>query len=363
MDDFFPDDFFYEILLRIPAKDLLRFKSVCKSWNLLISDKFFAIAHLSYSKLEILLALGQPKSQKNRVINFFTLNQQDNNLIKFALEDNQLLLKSACDGMVFLQCYHDCGKIFIYNWVTRQLKRLPPPPEDCSRFVLFLDDSIQKYKVFGIQQYTTAITTMECFMITQGDTDWRFVYSIASEDKGQVKGITCVEKELHWTARQDKFSTNYVLYLYSMDIASEEVAKVEIPFEMTNYHALGQVRGSLSIVSKCETHVEIRSLADKATNHWIIVCNIDVESIVSPLLSGEPKLSNWSRKLYQFAYMDDIDSDTYSDRMKILIPFEDRLYMYDMEKKDLSEIVIPSKIENLFIWRVLPRKSSLVNWE
>ncbi|KAF5194049.1 hypothetical protein FRX31_016363 [Thalictrum thalictroides] len=304
------------------------------------------------------------------------MNMTPHKLIQFPLDDNQLLLKSACDGLLVFQHYHDMKNIMIYNWVTRKLKPLHPPPEDCSRFVLFLDDSIQKYKVFGIQQYAadnTSTTRMKCFMITQGDADWRFVYSISSENQVQVKGVIHVEKELHWTARHDKYSTNYLLHLYSMDIAKEQVTKVEIPFEMTNYYSLGQVRGSLSIVSKCETHIEIRSLTDKATNHWTIVSNIDVESLLSPplsgdpklsnWLSGEPKLSNWSWKSCRFACMEDTETDTFSDRMKFFIPYEDRLYMYDVEKKHLSEIVIPCKIENLFIWRVLPRKSSLVNWE
>lgn len=40
-----PDDAVYEILLRMPAKDLCRLRAVCQSWNRLISDQYFVAGH------------------------------------------------------------------------------------------------------------------------------------------------------------------------------------------------------------------------------------------------------------------------------------------------------------------------------
>ncbi|CAA0826882.1 Unknown protein [Striga hermonthica] len=44
-----PEEIITEILLRLPVKSLLRFKSVCKPWLLLISSSKFAKAHLKTS--------------------------------------------------------------------------------------------------------------------------------------------------------------------------------------------------------------------------------------------------------------------------------------------------------------------------
>ncbi|XP_061371664.1 F-box/kelch-repeat protein At3g23880-like [Gastrolobium bilobum] len=42
-------DVIHEILLRLPVKSLVRFKSVCKSWHSLISDPHFANSHYELS--------------------------------------------------------------------------------------------------------------------------------------------------------------------------------------------------------------------------------------------------------------------------------------------------------------------------
>lgn len=41
------DDLFVDILLRLPVKSILRFKSVCKSWNTVIKDRFFVKLQLN----------------------------------------------------------------------------------------------------------------------------------------------------------------------------------------------------------------------------------------------------------------------------------------------------------------------------
>ncbi|PHT85254.1 hypothetical protein T459_07360 [Capsicum annuum] len=52
----FPNDILFLILARVPVKSLLRFKSVCKAWNVMISDNEFRRTHRDQSK-----ALGREK--------------------------------------------------------------------------------------------------------------------------------------------------------------------------------------------------------------------------------------------------------------------------------------------------------------
>ncbi|CAI9107269.1 OLC1v1006587C1 [Oldenlandia corymbosa var. corymbosa] len=40
-----PYDIIFDVLTRLPAKNLMRFKTVCKSWNSLICDPYFADIH------------------------------------------------------------------------------------------------------------------------------------------------------------------------------------------------------------------------------------------------------------------------------------------------------------------------------
>ncbi|RHN63709.1 putative F-box domain-containing protein [Medicago truncatula] len=43
-----PNELMIQILLRLPVKSLIRFKSVCKSWFSLVSDTHFAYSHFNF---------------------------------------------------------------------------------------------------------------------------------------------------------------------------------------------------------------------------------------------------------------------------------------------------------------------------
>uniref|UniRef100_A0A453LG48 F-box domain-containing protein n=1 Tax=Aegilops tauschii subsp. strangulata TaxID=200361 RepID=A0A453LG48_AEGTS len=54
-----PEDALYEVLLRIPAKELCRLRAVCPSWRALTSDPLFVVAHMSrHRTAPPLLAMG-----------------------------------------------------------------------------------------------------------------------------------------------------------------------------------------------------------------------------------------------------------------------------------------------------------------
>ncbi|XP_024315727.1 F-box/LRR-repeat/kelch-repeat protein At2g27520-like [Brachypodium distachyon] len=61
-----PPDVLYEILLRVPAKDLCRLRAVCQAWRALTSNPLFAAAHKSCHKA-LLLALAYNNSNGNGV--------------------------------------------------------------------------------------------------------------------------------------------------------------------------------------------------------------------------------------------------------------------------------------------------------
>ncbi|CAL5079166.1 unnamed protein product [Urochloa decumbens] len=50
IDGFLTQDALYEILLRVPARPLCRFRTVCRSWRSLLSDPQFAAAHAAHHR-------------------------------------------------------------------------------------------------------------------------------------------------------------------------------------------------------------------------------------------------------------------------------------------------------------------------
>ena len=57
-------DALYEILLRVPAKDLCRSRAVCRAWCALTSDPLFAAAHKSHQKAPLLALAYRSTSNK-----------------------------------------------------------------------------------------------------------------------------------------------------------------------------------------------------------------------------------------------------------------------------------------------------------
>lgn len=76
MSDYLPAELIVEILIRVPAKIVLRCKCVCKRWNSLISNPHFATTYLSHSKqhpYHLFRRLDQETREE-----LFTLHPSDN---------------------------------------------------------------------------------------------------------------------------------------------------------------------------------------------------------------------------------------------------------------------------------------------
>lgn len=58
-----PEDVLIDILIALPIKSLLRFRSLSKSWNSVISDKDFISAYLAQAKPSLLLRRWQNRQE------------------------------------------------------------------------------------------------------------------------------------------------------------------------------------------------------------------------------------------------------------------------------------------------------------
>ncbi|KAL5721288.1 hypothetical protein ACHQM5_004948 [Ranunculus cassubicifolius] len=87
-----PVEMVFEILTRIPAKDLLRFKTVCKSWYSLISTRRFVKSHLAHATrehLKIIFEVHDTKAHYPYLYKYRSMNLQDQTIqpeLSLALE-------------------------------------------------------------------------------------------------------------------------------------------------------------------------------------------------------------------------------------------------------------------------------------
>ncbi|KAJ0806761.1 putative F-box domain-containing protein [Helianthus annuus] len=111
MAKFVHADVVEQILLRSEVKDLIRFKSVCKSWHSLITSHRFVNRHLkhSYNKDRIDNEIG------HRRVTYVDDDQDDNELV------------GSSNGLVCIISF--CGFEFsVVNPMTGEVTRLIRPP-------------------------------------------------------------------------------------------------------------------------------------------------------------------------------------------------------------------------------------------
>jgi hypothetical protein len=111
---YLPHELIIQILLRLPVKSLLCFKSVCKSWFTIISDPNFAISNFQIAATQSrrILFLSSTIPHEIQSIDFEALvNNHVASLIAHSLYDFPLQIKGSCRGFLFL-----CGFSKLYLW-------------------------------------------------------------------------------------------------------------------------------------------------------------------------------------------------------------------------------------------------------
>ncbi|GAU16715.1 hypothetical protein TSUD_199570 [Trifolium subterraneum] len=134
---YLPSELINEILLRLPVKSLICFKSVCKSWFTLISDTNFANSHFQIAATQqtrsrILSISGFPLQVRSidfqALLNDHSASPNPN----LSLPPSYLLLqiRGSCRGFIFLNCsvYN-----LLWNPSTGFHKTIPLSPS-CEKF-------------------------------------------------------------------------------------------------------------------------------------------------------------------------------------------------------------------------------------
>ncbi|XP_017252319.2 F-box/kelch-repeat protein At3g23880 [Daucus carota subsp. sativus] len=124
--DSLPPELVTEILLRLPAKSLLRCKSVCKSWLSLISNPSFIKSHLNFALLAsktkpTLLVIEYPHEQVALDMNDSLIHI--NCVVMPWCFVTHVLVVGTCNGIVCLDTMHG-AEVCLWNPCTNMWKRV-----------------------------------------------------------------------------------------------------------------------------------------------------------------------------------------------------------------------------------------------
>ncbi|KAF3638878.1 hypothetical protein T459_35019 [Capsicum annuum] len=153
-----PSDILFLILTRVPIKSLLRFKCVCKAWNVMISDNEFRRTHRDQSKV---LAREKLLLNKHYTNEFEFRDLETSQLVTITMgvfppeKFRKAIVLCLCDGLLLLKNPRAYKRYVLWNPSTERYQTLACPyskdkhdvPNGCG---LYYDSSVDDYKVIFI---------------------------------------------------------------------------------------------------------------------------------------------------------------------------------------------------------------------
>ncbi|EEF45421.1 ubiquitin-protein ligase, putative [Ricinus communis] len=240
-------DVVLHILLRLPVKSLCRFKVVCKSWWLLISDPHFISMHLSLAtknncinchrwrlcltsfSLPSVYSVGYEASDRAIAIKLgYPLKSDCYDEVKFI---------GSCNGLLCVAS--EPGVLLLLNPSTRAAQEIPR----LGNRRPFTQSSLPYMYGFGyahsINDYKLVkISCRGCvFVYSVKENSWRsvggFPYSILALDPGiQLNGA------IHWVVSRSKDSTKSQI-IGAFDLVEEKFWDVPPPVSVHNFYGIG----------------------------------------------------------------------------------------------------------------------------
>ncbi|XP_059649914.1 putative F-box protein At1g55070 [Cornus florida] len=382
-----PRDIMYEILTRVAAESLVRFKLVCKLWKTIISHPEFISSHLHIwqSKPSFIFTAADLQSDRLLLSDF---EDQDSTDFPIRIPKGYLHIDDSTDGLLLLEGYiSGQTKFCVHNPITGSQKLLPPTLNNreirWGNFFIVHDASIQKYKVVLFIGNPCIIIHDNIHIITvdndadRGSVEWRELISPSAFcPQGGFNPIS-VNGILHWLAYTYD-NPLQVPFVQSMDIAREEFRPgISLPCQpksdsyrqrvrLINCNLL-EMKGSIYFSSPAtDMELELWMLEDLANHIWVKKHTICLLSIV-----GKP------RTMYSFLVEDSFYPIQMMGNHELMIIWHDKdinrwkffegkgWYLYNLRSQELKAIVgrTPEVKECYYrSSRKITHVNSLVGW-
>ncbi|XP_059313716.1 F-box/kelch-repeat protein At3g23880-like isoform X3 [Lycium ferocissimum] len=278
-----PAELIIEILLKLPVKSLVKFRSVSKSWIELISSPHFVKTHLLLS--------GSNKNYTHHGVTFMVASTANLGFKVCSLRallyhpvteafdldypgknpDDHPRLVGSINGLICLaiRILHGFDDLYLWNPSIRKYKKLPSYTlnlnrRDCEvrlddfNFGFAYDEFQDDYKVVGIFPIYRRgrLCRVEVNIYSLKSNSWRRIDDFQGRELlyGPAK---FVNDKLHWTA--------WGRDVISFDLADEKWSEVEQPscFKGCEFLKLGMFGSDLSaFCNYARTHVDVWVMTD-----------------------------------------------------------------------------------------------------
>ncbi|CAN6242200.1 unnamed protein product [Urochloa humidicola] len=217
-----PDDIlFFQILVLLPVKCLVRLQIICKSWRDTIASNHFIRRHLELStRTRSSMVLVPRKSQNDptkmgsRFLSIYSFQPDQSKVAELIFHKKfypygipMFSIPLHCDGLILIPCI--TGKTFMCNPATKEFVELPPGTPSVSadhRFAFGFDPLSGTYKVarYFVRSYRDIMASCGHEILTLGNSKDAWEWKATVDPPYPIKGRTpiCLPGLFYWSAMQ-----------------------------------------------------------------------------------------------------------------------------------------------------------------
>ena len=205
-----PFELVVEILTRVPVKDLMRFRCVCKSWRSLFKEERFCRQHMTHAPTRIVsfhfedtLLLGRfsESAKPEMILEEVNINVGDDSRL---LNDATVVL-GHCHGLFCL--YFENNTFGLWNPSLRELRTIHPPYRyNWYEMGFGYDHSSQDYKIVLVLDMRGSHSKALVLSLTSGESrmiDVPCLENIVVLIRMRLPG-TLVGENIYWQVYDDK---------------------------------------------------------------------------------------------------------------------------------------------------------------
>ncbi|CAG7865301.1 unnamed protein product [Brassica rapa] len=236
-----PEDLLREILLRLPAKSVVRLKCVSKHWCSLISSRCFTNLFLNTrQQRRLFMHLVNKENHSEFALLSSSPNpnpDSDVSLVKRDLNMPWMLGGEFVSALRGLLCVRVQGRLLICNLTTKQLVELPtimPEPNDNNVWDYFCHDPVHdEYKALNVvweesKEEGRVVRSEHHVLVLGPGVSWRRIQSPPPPPHRPCSQGISINGVLYYGACIDR-NTSVVM---SFDLRSEEFALIKLPLDV-----------------------------------------------------------------------------------------------------------------------------------
>ncbi|KAK1402853.1 F-box only protein 8-like [Heracleum sosnowskyi] len=315
IDCYLPENLIFEILSRLSVKDLLQFKSVCKSWYDIISSPIFVSKHLNnyYNNNDNWRGclLAQFYATPNELQLYELLVDETPQVLDYEILYDMPLYCSyvcgPCDGLYYVNQYYSDGRA-LWNPAINEFKTLPeiiPKPDLPDGFTdayyevysLGCDHVSGDYKVVIMKSYQNDIdlkhpvSVVSVLVYSLRTDSWRYCGDLAKAyDLKKNKCYIYVNGCCYWFG-SFKDSSEVIV---SFDMSNDSFKEIDVPeYAHPSSNCLAVYDDSLVFLSLRKTH----KIFDIWT--WGVERCWTKKFSVGPLPHATPCLHLWQSRMHR----------------------------------------------------------------